>query len=63
MDLNKHMDEYKSAFLNNEFYMDKNNAQMVKNEKHIEQLKQYMDGKFEQISFDVSRKVLIDDMK
>ena len=36
MDLNKHMDEYKSAFLNNEFYMDKNNAQMVKNEKHIE---------------------------
>jgi len=36
---------------------------MMKNEKHIEQLKQYMDGKFEQVQFDCSRKVLIDDMK
>jgi hypothetical protein len=26
MDLNKHVDEYKATFLNNEFYMDKNNA-------------------------------------
>jgi hypothetical protein len=26
MDLGKHMDEYKATFLNNEFYMDKNNA-------------------------------------
>lgn len=34
--LNQHVDEYKAAFLNNEFYMDKNNAQMMKNEKYVE---------------------------
>ena len=26
MDLGKHVDEYKAAFMNNEFYMDKNNS-------------------------------------
>lgn len=57
------MDEYKSTFINNEFYMDKSNSQMRIIEKSLEQLRAYLDGKMEQIQFDCSRKVRIDDMK
>ena len=46
-ELSRHIEEYKAAFMNNEFYMDKNNSQMVNIEKSHEQLKEYVDGRFE----------------
>ena len=57
------MQDYKSTFLNNEFFMDKCNGQLGKVEKSLDQLKTYFDTKLEQFQFDTSRRVRIEDMK
>lgn len=57
------MEEYKSTFLNNEFFMDKSNSQMKAIEKNLESLRAYLDTKLEQVQFDCSRKVRIDDLR
>lgn len=62
-DLAKHMNDYKSTFLNNEFFMDKCNNELKKFEKKVDSLRIYLDSKVEQVQFDCSRRVRIDDMK
>lgn len=62
-DFNNHMEAYKSSFMKDEFYKDKNDAWRAGVDKKIESLKSYYDGKIDQINFDLSRRVKIDDMK
>lgn len=62
-DLNRHMEEYKSAKTNDEFYMDKINSQITNIVKGIDQQKVHIEGKFESQEFDITRKVTIEDMK
>ena len=45
--LTQHMEDYKSTFINNEFYMDKSSNELRAIEKRHEQLRAYMDGKLE----------------
>lgn len=49
--------------MNNQFYQDKNDSWQKAINKQLEQMKAYVDGKFEQIAFEATRKVRIDDMK
>ena len=63
VDINKHMEEYQATFLNNEFFMDKSNAQMKIFEKTLEQTRAYTEGKFEQLSFDITRRVKVEDLR
>ena len=46
-DLAKHMNDYKSTFLNNEFFMDKCNNELKKFEKKVDSLRIYLDSKVE----------------
>ena len=61
--MNRHIDAYQSAKTNDEFYQDKMNSQMTNLEKSLEQQKVYVDGRLQGLEFDISRKVLIEDMK
>lgn len=62
-DLAKHMNEYKAKITNNQFFIDKANAELKKFEKKVDSLRIYLDSKVEQVQFDCSRRVRIDDMK
>ena len=59
----RHYEDYKSQYMNNQFYQDKNDSWQKNINKQLEQMKAYVDGKFEQIAFEATRKVRIDDMK
>lgn len=61
--LHLHQGEYQASIMNNQFFMDKNATQMVKIEKTVEHLKTFMDSKIEQMSFDLDRRVRVDDMR
>lgn len=46
-DLAKHMNDYKSTFINNQFFMDKTNGELKKFEKKVDSLRIYLDSKVE----------------
>ena len=62
-DLRRHIEDYKSSFMSNQFYQDKNDQNHKNSQRQIEQLRAYVDGKSEQLSFEGTRKVTINDMK
>jgi hypothetical protein len=62
-DFANHIEAYKASFMSDQFYKDKNDAWRAGVDKKIESLKAYYDGKIDQINFELSRKIKIDDMK
>ena len=49
--------------MGDQFYKDKNDAWRAGVDKKIESLKAYYDGKIDNINFDLSRKLKIEDIK
>lgn len=43
----KHMEDYKSTFTNNQFFMDKSSQQLKGVQVNLESLKAYLDSKIE----------------
>jgi hypothetical protein len=62
-DFEMHMEAYKAQFMGDQFYKDKNDAWRAGVDKKIESLKAYYDGKIDQINYDLSRKLKIDDIR
>tara|TARA_B110000285_G_C15096102_1_gene602056 strand:+ start:747 stop:1163 length:417 start_codon:yes stop_codon:yes gene_type:complete len=62
-DFANHIEAYKASFMSDQFYKDKNDAWRAGVDKKIESLKAFYDGKIDQMNFELSRKIKIDDMK
>lgn len=61
--LDRHIEDYKSSFLTTTFNQDKNESNFRSMQGKTENLKAYLDGKLESLTFDLSRKVRVDDVK
>jgi len=61
--LDAHIEEYKSAFLTTVFNQDKNDANFRTMQGKTENLRAYLDGKIDQMYFELSQKVRVDDMR
>ena len=59
----KHIENYKSTFTNNEFHMDKTSGELRQFEKNLENLRAYLDGRVETMQFELSRRAKTDDLK
>jgi hypothetical protein len=62
-DLDAHLEKYSSFFMNDQFDKDKIDSWQKQMMKKHEMSQTFFEGKFENIHFEISRKVRIDDMK
>lgn len=61
--LNLHQGEFSASLLNNQFFQDQNQQQLKAVEKNVEHYKTFTDAKIEQMSFDIDRRVRVEDMR
>lgn len=62
-DLDAHVEEYKASYLQIAFQQDRNDSAVKNILQKCENLRAHLDGKVEQLNFELSTKLRIDDMK
>lgn len=63
VDLERHVEEYRSQMTRYQFYQDKNESVMKNILQKTENLKVFMDSQVEQMKFDLSTKLRTNDME